>query len=169
MKKYDTIIVGGGPSGTTAALWCARDGQRVLLMDRCDRIGKKILVTGNGKCNLTNFRQSPDCYRSETPEAAAAVLSAFGQEDAMELFRSLGILTRDRDGYVYPYNEQAASVRAAFESAVLNRDGLEVLTETTVTGIRRIKDGFQVSAEAYSAGKKGNAPGRQFFCRSLGA
>ena len=167
MKKYDTIIVGGGPSGTTAALQCARGGQRVLLMDRCDRIGKKILVTGNGKCNLTNFRQSPDCYRSETPEAAAAVLSAFGQEDAMELFRSLGILTRDRDGYVYPYNEQAASVRAAFESAVLNRDGLEVLTETTVTGIRRIKDGFQVSAEAYSAGKKGNAPGRQFFCRSL--
>lgn len=167
MKKYDTIIVGGGPSGMTAALWCARDGQRVLLMDRCDRIGKKILVTGNGKCNLTNFRQSPDCYRSETPEAAAAVLSAFGQEDAMELFRSLGILTRDRDGYVYPYNEQAASVRAAFESAVLNRDGLEVLTETSVTGIRRIKDGFQVSAEAYSAGKKGNAPGRQFFCRSL--
>lgn len=67
MKKYDTIIVGGGPSGMTAALWCARDGQRVLLMDRCDRIGKKILVTGNGKCNLTNFRQSPDCYRSETP------------------------------------------------------------------------------------------------------
>lgn len=100
MRSYDTIIVGAGPSGMTAALWCARGGQRVLLMDRCERIGKKILVTGNGRCNLTNRRQEPECYRGEDPEKIAGVLSAFDLADTMEFFHRLGILTRDKDGYV---------------------------------------------------------------------
>lgn len=86
MRSYDTIIVGAGPSGMTAALWCARGGQRVLLMDRCERIGKKILVTGNGRCNLTNRRQEPECYRGEDPEKIAGVLSAFDLADTMEFF-----------------------------------------------------------------------------------
>lgn len=155
MKSYDTIIVGAGPSGMTAALWCARGGQRVLIVDRCDRIGKKILVTGNGRCNLTNRRQEPECYRGEEPEKIGGVLSAFDMADTMEFFRRLGILTRDKDGYVYPYNEQAAAVREAFESAVLSRERLDVLTETSVTDIRKVKKGFLVSAESFSAGKTG--------------
>lgn len=176
MKSYDTIIVGGGPSGMTAALWCARGGQRALLLDRCDRIGKKILVTGNGKCNLTNMRQQPESYRGETPEKIAAVLSAFDMEDTMEFFRRLGILTRNKDGYVYPYNEQAAAVRAAFESAVCSCPWLDVLTEISVTGVRKTAEGFLVSAESFLTEKRQgkdrsgqviNTVRRQFVCRSL--
>ena len=72
-----------------------------MLVDHCDKIGKKILVTGNGKCNLTNRKQTPDCYRGEMREKAAAVLSAFGLKDAMELLSQImagindGILKTD--------------------------------------------------------------------------
>lgn len=174
MKKYDTIIAGGGPSGMTAALCCAKEGQRVLLVDRCDRIGKKILVTGNGRCNMTNLRQEPDCYRSETPELVEQVLASFGLSDAMKMFQKLGICTRDKNGYIYPYNEQAASVREAFESALLARKSLDILTETSVTGMENTKEGFVVDTE-----HAGDKPSRQqdnqisrhkkqrFYCRSL--
>ena len=155
MRSYDTIIVGAGPSGMTAALWCARGGQRVLLMDRCERIGRKILVTGNGRCNLTNRRQEPECYRGEDPEKIAGVLSAFDLADTMEFFHRLGIFTRDKDGYVYPYNEQAAAVRDAFESAVLSRERLDVLTETSVTAVRKTAEGFVVTAESFLTEKAG--------------
>ena len=132
VKTFDTIIAGGGPSGMAAALACLKGGQQVLLVDHCDKIGKKILVTGNGKCNLTNRKQTPDCYHGEMPEKAAAVLSAFGLKDAMELFRSIGILTRERDGYVYPYNEQASAVREAFESALMAFEKFFVLSRASV-------------------------------------
>lgn len=145
VKTFDTIIAGGGPSGMAAALACLKGGQRVLLVDHCDKIGKKILVTGNGKCNLTNRKQTPDCYRGEMPEKAAAVLSAFGLKDAMELFRSIGILTRERDGYVYPYNEQASAVREAFESALMAFEKFFVLSRASVEHVRKTKDGFRVS------------------------
>ena len=158
MKSYDTIIVGGGPSGMTAALWCVRDGQRALLLDRCDRIGKKILVTGNGKCNLTNMRQQPECYRGQSPSSIAHVLSSFDLEDTFALFDSLGLCTREKNGYIYPYNEQATAVREAFESCLRSKKGLTIMTETTVKQIRKEGNGFTVFVE--------NAR-RSFWCRSL--
>ena len=174
MKKYDTIIAGGGPSGMTAALCCAKEGQRVLLIDRCDRVGRKILVTGNGRCNLTNMYQEADCYRGEAPERMKKVLSSFGLADALTFFHRLGICTRDKNGYIYPYNEQAASVREAFESALLARKNLDILTETSVTGMENTKEGFVVDTE-----DAGDKPSRKqdnrisrhkkqrFYCRSL--
>lgn len=174
MKKYDTIIAGGGPSGMTAALCCAKEGQRVLLIDRCDRVGRKILVTGNGRCNLTNMYQEADCYRGEAPEQMKRVLSSFGLADALTFFHRLGICTRDKNGYIYPYNEQAASVREAFESALLARKNLDILTETSVTGMENTKEGFVVDTE-----DAGDKPSRKqdnrisrhkkqrFYCRSL--
>lgn len=156
MKRYHTIIVGGGPSGMAAALAGAREGQRVLLVDRCDKIGKKILVTGNGKCNLTNLVQSPVCYRGDAPDLAGSIFSEFGLSETKELFDSLGLYTKERNGYVYPYNEQAASVREAFEIALQQNKLIDILLETDVNGIKKQKDGFLVSA-----GKT------HFFCHSL--
>jgi len=60
------IVIGGGASGLTAAIWAARAGAGVTLLEHMDRVGKKILSTGNGKCNLTNLVQDPSCYRGGT-------------------------------------------------------------------------------------------------------
>lgn len=154
MTEYDTIIAGGGPAGMTAALQCAGKGQRVLLIDRGERIGKKILVTGNGKCNLTNVKQSPECYRGENPKRIRNILSVFGQKNTMELFRQIGICTREKNGYIYPYNEQAAAVRDAFEMALLSHDNIQIMTESSVNGIQKEKQRFIVFAEGKTKAKK---------------
>ena len=70
-------IIGGGASGTMAAIFAARKGAKVLLLEQNDRLGKKILVTGNGRCNYTNTYQDASCYRSEQPDFITRVLDQF--------------------------------------------------------------------------------------------
>lgn len=147
MKRYDTIVIGGGSSGMAAALRCAEKNQKVLLMERCDRVGKKILVTGNGKCNLTNERQSMECYRSEGKACAKRILDAFDFNDTMDWFQKLGIYTRQKNGYVYPYNEQAAGVREAFCLALESRSNIDIKTETAACALSKTRRGFLVEAE----------------------
>ncbi len=132
MKIFDTIIVGAGASGMTAALACGQKGQKVLLIDKLSQMGKKILATGNGKCNLTNQKQQPEFYRSENGERVQAALCQFGFKETMELFHDLGIFTREQNGYIYPYSEQASCVREAFETTILSREEITFWPETEV-------------------------------------
>ncbi|MBR5047207.1 MAG: NAD(P)/FAD-dependent oxidoreductase, partial [Eubacterium sp.] len=129
MKSYDIIIVGAGPAGMSAAISASEDKNvRILLLEGADRVGKKILVTGNGRCNLTNVRQDLSCYRSDMPEKVKEVLDRFGPEETAAFFRQLGILTRNIRGYIYPYNEQASSVRDAFEIYLKACDNIRIRT-----------------------------------------
>lgn len=73
-------IIGGGASGMMAAIFAARKGAKVLLLEQNDRLGKKILVTGNGRCNYTNTYQDTSCYRSEQPDFITRVLDQFPAE-----------------------------------------------------------------------------------------
>jgi predicted Rossmann fold flavoprotein len=107
---YDVIIVGAGASGLMAAITVARQGSSVLVIERKDKAGKKILATGNGKCNYTNMIQKPECYRSDDSAFAMKVLSCFDVSQTIEFFEELGIYPKERDGYLYPNSEQAASV-----------------------------------------------------------
>ena len=104
-------IVGGGAAGMTAAIAAAGAGASVTLVEGGNTLGKKILSTGNGRCNLSNRHMDPGCFRSENPEAAAEVISRFGREDTLSFFRGLGLYFSDRNGYLYPRSEQAAAVR----------------------------------------------------------
>lgn len=148
MKTYHTIIIGGGPAGMSAAIQCAKQEQKVLLLDCCEKIGKKILVTGNGKCNLTNLRQHSSCYRGNAPDAAGSIFDVFGLKETMELFHELGIYTKDKNGYVYPYHEQASGVREAFEAALFANHNLDIQTGIRVTDMIPSKDGFRIVAES---------------------
>ena len=106
----NVIVVGGGASGLVAAIAAAREGSHVTLLEHNDRVGKKILVTGNGKCNMTNKNMGSEYYRSENPGFVEQVLWKFPPEKIMDFFEKLGIRPVDRNGYIYPASGQAASV-----------------------------------------------------------
>jgi predicted Rossmann fold flavoprotein len=108
---YDVMIIGAGASGLMAAITAARSGSSVLMLERKEKAGKKILATGNGKCNFTNLVQKPECYRSNDSTFAMKVLSCFDVQKTLLFFEELGIYPKERDGYYYPNSEQAASVQ----------------------------------------------------------
>lgn len=107
---FDIIVIGAGASGLIAAISAARQGSTVLVIEQKEKAGKKILATGNGKCNYTNLYQAPDCYRSNDSAFAMKVLSCFDVHQTIEFFKELGIYPKERDGYLYPNSEQALSV-----------------------------------------------------------
>lgn len=108
--KRDVVIVGGGASGLMAAITCQKQGKKVLIIEQKDRVGKKILATGNGKCNFTNLVQNDACYRSSQEGFPKEVLQKFGAQDTVHFFKELGVLIKDRNGYLYPYSGQAATI-----------------------------------------------------------
>jgi predicted Rossmann fold flavoprotein len=104
------IIVGGGASGLTAAIFAAREKHKVIVLEQKDKIGKKILATGNGKCNYTNLEQNAACYRGNDNTFAMKVLSQFDTTQTIDFFKELGIYPKNKKGYIYPNSEQASSV-----------------------------------------------------------
>lgn len=134
-KTYDVIIIGAGPAGMAAAIYASKASCRVLLLDRLDKVGKKLLVTGNGRCNITNLNQRQDCYRSQNPDRAWDIISHFNEKALIALLRHLGIVLKDRDGYVYPNNDQAATVREAIEEYLMNQPDLVIKTGKSVDHI----------------------------------
>ena len=107
---YDVIIIGAGASGLMAAAAAAAKGARVALLEHKDDIGKKILATGNGRCNFSNLARPDDAYRGEHPEFVEDALREFSVEDTIEFFKEIGIYPLNRNGYLYPRSNQAQSV-----------------------------------------------------------
>ena len=122
------IIIGGGASGLMAAITAAKQGADVTVLEHTARPGKKILSTGNGKCNLTNLYMDPSCYRSDQSGFETAAIRNFPPSAATAFFRELGVLTMDRGGYIYPMSGQAQTVldallRGADRAGVRIREG----------------------------------------------
>lgn len=111
--KREGIIIGGGASGLMAAISAAESGAAVTILEHMPRAGKKILATGNGKCNMTNRELSAACYRCPDPGFPMEVIRKFPVEDTLLAFRSMGVLAMDRNGYVYPASGQAQTVLEA--------------------------------------------------------
>jgi len=108
--KYDVIIIGAGASGLMAAIAAGRKGSSVLVIEHKDKAGKKILATGNGKCNYTNLLQEDHCYRCDNSLFPQKVLRLFDTDNTIEFFKKLGIYPKEKNGYLYPNSEQSASV-----------------------------------------------------------
>lgn len=143
MKKV--IIIGGGASGMTAAISAARAGAKAILLEHADRAGKKILSTGNGKCNYANRKQGLRCYRGENPAFALPAFEQFGLKETLSFFRELGVYPKERDGYFYPASGQAASVRDVLLME-LRRLKVPVQTDCEIASVIKKKDGFVVSS-----------------------
>jgi predicted Rossmann fold flavoprotein len=116
-----TVIIGGGAAGMIAAIVSAKEGDQVTILEHMDTLGKKLLSTGNGRCNLTNKRQERSCYHSENPDFPVPALKQFGCEETIRFFGRLGLFFKERDGYVYPRASQASTVREALLSALSDR------------------------------------------------
>ncbi|MDO5572378.1 MAG: NAD(P)/FAD-dependent oxidoreductase [bacterium] len=103
-------IIGGGAAGLTAAIQAAEGCNEVTVLEHMDRVGKKILSTGNGKCNLTNTDQRPEHYHGTHPDFAEQVFRQCSYAEVLHFFTKLGIYTKNKNGGLYPYSEQASAV-----------------------------------------------------------
>ena len=136
------IVAGGGASGLAAAITAAEQGAYVMLLERLPRVGKKILLTGNGRCNLGNTDTGYAHYHGTLPQAKQ-ILAGF---DAVRWFRRFGLLTRtDAEGRIYPMSGTAASVLDALRFAAEQR-GVRMLCEKQVTAVTPKGTRWQVTA-----------------------
>ena len=142
MKKV--LVVGGGASGLVAAIFAAREGAAVTILERTDRVGKKILATGNGRCNMTNIDCHIRYFHGTNPKFALGPLTAFDQNMAIQFFEELGISHKiEAGGKVYPYSDQASSVLDVLRMEI-DRLNIETLVEKEVAQVSKNKNGFRV-------------------------
>ncbi len=143
-------VIGGGAAGMMAAWKAASRGAAVSLFERQSRVGRKLAVTGNGRCNLTNLNAGPDSYHGTDGGFAAYALEQLGPERTRELFRSLGLLTvAEPGGRVYPLSDTAGSVVDVLRYAI-QAAGVCLYDSCEVSGIQHSGDGFRVTWEGGS-------------------
>ena len=131
-KKIAIAIIGAGASGMTAAIAAARNGAEVTLFEKNDRVGKKILSTGNGKCNLTNLEFDLEQYFCEDKVKLQKQFDSFSVWETISFFESLGLMVKSKNGYIYPYSEQASSVLDILRME-LKQCRVKVVTDTEIT------------------------------------
>ena len=144
-KSYDILVIGGGAAGLVAAITAARAGCSVLILEHKDRVGKKILSTGNGKCNYTNALQGISYYRGDDPAFVLPVFEQFGLEETVAFFEEIGVYPKIKNGYYYPASEQAASVLEVLRMEA-DHQNVSILTEQEITGLSQTKKGFRIEA-----------------------
>lgn len=152
--SYDVIIIGGGAAGLAASVFLGRSamGRRIAVLEKGPRVGKKLMATGNGTCNLTNVKATAADYHG-APRLAKAALEAFSVAQTIDFFTSIGVDCAVRpDGKVYPLSEQAGAVLDALrlEAQAL---GVEMICDCKVTSLKKQGNLWRVTAEdaAYTA------------------
>lgn len=154
--KTEIAVIGGGASGLMAAITAKKSGKEVIILERKDRILKKVLITGNGRCNITNVNANISNYFGKNISSVENILNRFTPQDTMDFFNELGIVCNEENrGKVYPLSGQASSVVDAlrFEAEKL---GIKIETEFYVRKIE--KDGFKF--RIYSEDRKKIEAGR---------
>ncbi len=143
--RTDIAIVGGGAAGLAAAVLCARAGVRTAVLEKAPRVGKKLLATGNGTCNLTNLAASPARYHGEGAEAFVRfALERCSPQTTVKFFEEIGLLCETREnGRIYPRTAQASAVLDCLR-LVLSAAGGEEWTDCPVTSIRKEAHGFRL-------------------------
>jgi predicted Rossmann fold flavoprotein len=128
----DVIVVGAGASGLVTAIVSARRGKKVLILEKNNKVGKKLLATGNGKCNITNQRPTLERFYSENPKFIANTFEGYSFQSVKQFFRSIGLeLIEAKEGKVFPMSLQASSV---VELLVCECEqlGIEIICEASV-------------------------------------
>lgn len=150
-------VIGGGASGMAAALTAAENKKnQILLFERQARVGRKLLATGNGRCNLTNLHVCGKSYHGNNGAFAEIALERFSVADTLAWFRRLGLYTvAESSGRVYPYSDQANSVVDVLRFG-LEQPNIRVMTGCEVNRVCKSGDGFRVETQE-----------EEFFCDKL--
>jgi len=155
-KHKHITIIGGGAAGMTAAISAARNvgGNNVRIIEKNNKLGRKLLATGNGRCNYTNafctsqhLNNNSSIVNSE--QFSDRGLSIFGMKDTLNFFEEIGVLAREEaEGRIYPYSEQASAVQEAL-IAELEQLGVDILYSSTVKQVRKLnEEGFEIILES---------------------
>lgn len=139
MKIYDTAIIGAGPAGIMSAIISSQLGKRVVLIDKNEQIGRKLLATGNGRCNISNKNVSSDNYYGAPSSFTMSVINRFNQADVVEFFENMGLVLKEEDnGRLFPRTNQASSVVEVLKDKLIENK-VELSLGSTVKNIERNK------------------------------
>ncbi len=146
-KQFAVAVIGGGAAGLMAAITAARMGVSVVILEQKEKTGKKILSTGNGKCNYTNERQGISYYRGENPAFVVSVMEQFGFAETVAFFEEIGITPKVKNGYYYPASEQASAV---LEVLHLEANYLRIreVCDCKIKNIKQTQKGFFIETSA---------------------
>ncbi len=148
MISKKVLIVGGGASGLTAAISAARKGGEVVLIEGLNRVGKKILATGNGRCNLSNITTSTAHFHGENPAFVEGALTQVNVEETLRFFQLLGLETKVEDeGKVYPISDQGSSVLDILRYEVEKLGVHQILDDPVIT-LQKKDNQFIVETES---------------------
>ena len=138
--KNNIIVVGGGAAGMMAAIIAAKNGGQVTILERNDRVGKKLLATGNGRCNYTNINATINNYHGENSIFAEVALKEFSVEQTVDFFEKLGITpTVEDNGKVYPLSLQSSSMLDILRYEI-DENQIELITDAYVVDIKKHKN-----------------------------
>ncbi len=152
--KMKTIIIGAGASGLISAIYAAKNSSEVIILERNDTSAKKILITGNGRCNYYNEDQNINHYHSENNELIKDIITKENTDEIMNFFNKIGIVPKIKDGYYYPYSNQATSIKEALLTEAKIK-GVKIITGENVTKINKNNNKFVIETEnnTYNADK----------------
>ncbi|MCX5665918.1 MAG: aminoacetone oxidase family FAD-binding enzyme [Candidatus Omnitrophica bacterium] len=156
MEKFSTVIIGGGAAGIAAAISAKRRGQSVVICDRMPKLGKKILASGNGRCNLLNEKLDESFYNPSSRPLVRSIFEKFGKEEIKLLFKELGLQTYSEDGRIFPRTNQSSSVMKVLEME-LARLSMPIELNFEVKSISHSRGLFTVAAKG----------GRSIECEKL--
>ena len=147
MRKKQIIVVGGGAAGMIAAISARRLGANVTILEKNPRVGKKILATGNGRCNYTNINANVSYYNGNNPKFTCSALSDFTIENTISFFDELGIEHKVEDlGKVFPMSDQASSILDVLLYE-LNNIGVNIVCDANVKDIFKSGNEFIIELE----------------------
>lgn len=140
------VIIGAGASGLMAAITSKNNSNEVILLERNSEVGKKILATGNGRCNYWNADQSLTNYHSTNKNFLSEIITESNCQEVQNIFTKLGIVTKIKSGYYYPSSNQATSIRNALLTECLEK-GVIIKTNTYVTNIEKKDNLFIIETQ----------------------
>ena len=140
----DVIIIGAGASGLVTAIVAARRGKKVLILEKNNKVGKKLLATGNGKCNITNQKPNISRFYSQNPSFIEQSLDGYNYQSIKQFFKSIGLeLIEAKEGKVFPMSLQASSV-VELLLCECEQLGVKILCETEVTNISKQNNNYEI-------------------------
>lgn len=132
----DVVIIGGGASGLVASIFAAINGNKVTILEKNNKCGKKLLITGNGRCNYFNNDMDINHYHTDNTEQLKKIITEENNKKILNFIDSLGIVHKIKNGYYYPYSNQATSVLNALVNKAKSL-GVEIINDYNVLHIKK--------------------------------